>query len=207
MANRVVFTSVIDGRRTSFWVPADGSTGPEPFDARGGVSSFSPSGDVLAFFKGDPATGLDLWVRPLKKTEPPQVFLRTRFTEVGPMFSPDGRWIAYSSDESGQSEIYVRPYPPGPGKWQISTAGAEQVRWSRDGKEIFYRDGNKLMVVAVSLEPEFRAGTPRLLFEGPYVQVGGSSYDEAPDGRFLLLEPAQQDPVTHLNVVLNWFQE
>ena len=71
-------------------------------------------------------------------------------------FSPDGRWIAYVSDESGQYQVYVRPYPPGPGKWQVSTAGGEEGIWSQDGKELFYRNGNKWMAVAVTLEPEFK---------------------------------------------------
>src|SRR6185436_12404072 len=104
---------------------------------------------------------------------PPQSFLRTRFTEVGGKFSPDGRWIAYISDESGQYEGYVRPYPGPGGKWQVSTQGGGEMIWSRDGKELFYRNGNKWMVAAVNLEPEFKPETPRVLFEGPYVDVGG----------------------------------
>ena len=208
---RVVFTERTGGRAVPFWVPGDGSAEPEPLfagDHQGGVSSFSPKGDLLAFQTRAPDTGLDLWVRSLKGT--PQPFLRTRFTEVGSKFSPDGRWIAYVSDESGQYEVYVRPYPPGPGKWQVSTHGGEHVIWSRDGKELFYRNGNKWMAVAVHLEPEFKPETQRLLFEGPYAMVGGQSYDVTPDGqRFLLLEPIKQGaaPVTHLNVVLNWFEE
>src|SRR6266571_4581457 len=115
---------------------------------------------MLALFgrdPADPATGLDLWVLPLSGNRTPQPFLRTRFTEAGPRFSPDGRWIAYGSDESGQYEIYVRPYPGPGGKWQVSTEGGEHVIWSRDGKEIFYRNGQKWMVVAVNLKPEFTA--------------------------------------------------
>ena len=208
---RVVFTERTGGRAVPFWVPGDGSAEPEPLfagDHQGGVSSFSPKGDLLAFQTRAADTGLDLWVRSLKGT--PQLFLRTRFTEVGSKFSPDGRWIAYVSDESGQYEVYVRPYPPGPGKWQVSAQGGEHVIWSRDGKELFYRNGNKWMAVAVQLQPEFKPETQRLLFEGPYAMVGGHSYDVTPDGqRFLVLEPAKHDaaPVTHLNVVLNWFEE
>ena len=85
--------------------------------------------------------------------------------------------------------------------------GEHQI-WSRDGKELFYRNGRKWMSVAVNLKPEFVAEKLRLLFEGPYVMIGGQSYDVAPDGqRFLVLEPIEQEPVTHLNVVLNWFEE
>ena len=209
---RVVFAKNTGGVRTPFWVPADGSGEPERLfedDHRGGVASFSPDGQLLTFNRRASDTGLDLWVRPLNGTQAPHPFLRTRSTEVGAKFSPDGRWIAYISDESGQYEVYVRPYPGPGGKWQVSTQGGGEAIWSPVGNELFYRNGNKWMAVAVTLEPEFKAETPRRLFEGPYVDVGGLSFDVAPDGRrFLLLEPAEQaGPVTHLNVVLNWFEE
>ena len=206
--SRVLFTSIIDGRRTAFSVMADGSGTPEAAPWAG--NSFSPKGDAVAFARASPDTGLDLWVRSLKNPETPQLFVRTPFTEVGPEFSPDGRYIAYVSDESGQYEVYVRPYPLGPGKWQISPEGGEEGIWSRDGKELFYRNGNKWMAVDVRLRPEFKVGKPRQIFEGPYVNVGGLSYDVALDGqRFLVLQPAEGDvaPVTHLNVVLNWFDD
>jgi Tol biopolymer transport system component len=208
---RVVFANNTGGVRTPFSVPADGSGEPERLfedDHRGGVASFSPDGQLLTFNRRAPDTGLDLWVRSLNGTQAPQLFLRTRFTEVGSKFSPDGRWISYVSDESGQYEVYVRPYPGPGGKWQVSTQGGGEQMWSRDGSELFYRNGNRWMVVAVNLQPEFKAGTPQLMFEGAYVDVGGASFDVTADGqRFLLLEPAEQSPVTHLNVVLNWFEE
>jgi hypothetical protein len=210
---RVVFTSRGDRASTPSWVLPDGSGEPEPLfasDQQGAVTSFSPDGRLATLFRRDPATGLDLWVLPLTGNAVPQPFLRTPSTEVGPTFSPDGRWIAYVSDESGQYEVYVRPYPPGPGKWQVSTAGGEEGIWSRDGRELFYRNGQKWMAVPVTLGPAFAAETPTLLFEGSYVNVGGLSYDVAPDGgRFLLLEPAEPPAasVTHLNVVLNWFED
>jgi serine/threonine-protein kinase len=207
---RVVFLERSGGGATAFWVPADGSGEPERVfkgDQQGGAGSFSPDGQV-AFLRRAPDTGLDIWVRPLHGTQTAQPFVRTRFTEVGPRFSPDGRWISYVSDESGQYEVYVRPYPGPGGKWQVSTQGGEEQIWSRDGRELFYRNGSKWMVVAVNLQPEFKAETPRPLFEGTYVQVGGASYDVTADGqRFLLLQRAAQSPVTHLNIVLNWFEE
>ena len=154
--------------------------------------------------------GLDLWVHPVSGPRATDPFLQTQFTEAGPKFSPDGRWIAYSSDESGQYEIYVRPYP-GPGrKWQVSSGGAEHVLWSRDGRELFYRNGPKFMSVPITLEPDFTAGKPRLLFEGPYALVGNQSYEVTRDGkRFLVLEPVEKEraPVTYFNVVLNWFED
>jgi serine/threonine-protein kinase len=198
-----------DPRARIFRVPSDGSAEPEPLTAQRFVAtSVSSDQQLVAGFRQDPVTGQDIYVLALKGTQPPQPFLRTRFSEVGPRFSPDGQWIAYSSDESDRREVYVRPYPGPGGKWQISTEGGEEALWSRDGKELFYRNGQKWMSVAVTLEPQFTAEKPRLLFEGPYVNIGGRSYDVTPDGqRFLLLEPLQREPVTHLNVVLNWFEE
>ena len=194
-----------------FWIPSDGGGQPEPLTRqRFAAASLSPDRQLLAGYRQDPVTGQDLYVLALKGNQPPQPFLRTRFTEVGPMFSPDGRWIAYVSDESGQYEVYVRPYPAADGKWQVSTDGGEEPLWSRDGKELFYRNGQKWMAAAVSLKPKFAAEKPKLLFEAPYPNLGGRSYDVTPDGqRFLVLEPVESEaaPVTHLNVVLNWFEE
>jgi eukaryotic-like serine/threonine-protein kinase len=128
------------------------------------------------------------------------------FSDWGAKFSPDGHWIACTSDASGQYEVYVRPFP-GPGaQWQISTGGEEPV-WSRDGKEIVYRNGTNWMAVNVTTSSEFSATPPRLLFTGPYVNVPGPSYDVGPDGRFVLIEGPPEAPVTRLNVVLNWFDD
>jgi Tol biopolymer transport system component len=206
---RIVFGWRANPAAQTFLIPSDGTGQPEPLTPHRFVAtSHSLDGELLAGFRQDPVTGQDLWVLSLKGNQPPQLFLRTRFTEVGPVFSPDGRWIAYVSDESGRYEIYVRPYPGPGGKWQISTDGGEHVVWSRDGKEIFYRNAQKWMSAAVTLEPDFSADKPHLLFEGPYAMISIQSYDATPDGqRFLVLEPVEQEPVTHLNVVLNWFEE
>jgi serine/threonine-protein kinase len=201
------------GRATPFRVLPDGNGEPERLFREDGPApglSFSPDGRLLAFFRGNPAsaTGNDLFVRRLDGDQSTQPFLATRFAEGGPKFSPDGRWISYSSDESGRSEIYVRPYP-GPGRaWPVSTDGGMHQIWSRDGKELFYRNGQKWMSAAVHLTPEFTTEKPRLLFEGPYVMFGGQDFDVTPDGRrFLALEPMDAGPVTHFDVVLNWFDE
>jgi hypothetical protein len=130
--------------------------------------------------------------------------------------SPDGRWLAYFSDESGQFETYLQPYP-GPGaKTPVSIGGGLEVRWSRDGSELYYRSGRALMSVPVETEPTLTVGRPRVLFEGDYVDGGVSGvreYDAAPDGRFLMireegtLQVGEADDFDHLIVVEHWLDE
>ena len=112
---------------------------------------------------------------PLEGDRKPSVFLQTPFQETSPQISPDGRWVAYTSDESGRLEVYVRPFPGPGGKWQVSTDGGSEVAWSPKGNELFYRTGarkEKMMVVDYQTQPTFSAGKPRLLFEGNYVGNG-----------------------------------
>jgi serine/threonine-protein kinase len=208
---RIVFGSRRDGQRKAFWIPREGNREPELYltgDGQPAAGALSSDGQFVVTFRRDPATGMDLWLLPLRKGDAAQPFLRSRFDELGPAFSPDGRMIAYVSDESGRYEVYVRPYPVRAGKWQISIDGGEEATWSRDWTELFFRNGRKWMAVAVTLTPEFTAQTPTLLFEGHYANVGGRSYDVAADGRrFLVLEAADIAPVTHLNIVLHWEQQ
>ena len=98
---------------------------------------------------------------PLEGERQPQPFLRTPFDEFAPMFSPDGRWLAYLSDESGRLEVYVQPYPGPGGKWQISTEGGAEPVWARDGQELFYRsiNGDRMMAVEITTDPTFSAAT------------------------------------------------
>ncbi len=137
--------------------------------------------------------------------------LATPFAEQGAEFSPDGRWIAYTSNESGRREVYVRPYPgPGP-RHQISTAGGGEPAWNPHGKEMFYRsyDG-KMMVVGIELTPEFEPGTPKVLFEDRFDRgnVAVRDYDVTPDGqRFLMIEAGEQHVASEIIVVTNWFEE
>ena len=120
------------------------------------------------------------------------------------MFSPDGQWLTYLSDETGRVEVYVRSFPGPGGKWQISTQGGARPFWAKNGRELFYREGNKMMAVPVTTQPTFRAGAPTLLFEGE----SRVSYDVTPDGqRFLTIQKGEQEAATQINVVLNWFEE
>ena len=122
--------------------------------------------------------------------------------------SPDGRWLAYQSNETGRREVYVQPFPGPGGKRQVSTLGGREPRWARNGQELFYREGNKMMVVGVTTTPIFTASNPRLLFEGRFID-GAKTYDVAPDGqRFLVVRPSEQEiTATQIHVVLNWFEE
>jgi eukaryotic-like serine/threonine-protein kinase len=117
--------------------------------------------------------------------------------------------LAYSADESGQYEIYVRPFPTGGAKWQISTEGGIRPFWTRKG-ELVYENGNKMMAVSIATQPTLSVGTPRLLFELHNEGVlNALNYDVTTDGQhFLMLKPSEQEQkATQINVVLNWFEE
>ena len=196
-------------------MPADGSGTAEIASSSGEdykvPGSWSPDGKVLAFSLQDQTTGSDIWVRKLDGDGKARPFLQTPANEGGPVFSPDGRWLAYESDESGRVEVYVRPFP-GPGsKWQISTDGGTEAVWARSGRELFYRNGDKMMAAAVEIKPGFSAAKPRLLFEGHYetsIYTFHPNYDVTPDGqRFLMIRGTEQKSATQINVVLNWSDE
>jgi serine/threonine-protein kinase len=212
---RISFYSNKDGPANIWWQLADGSGGLE----RLGTSqypqiprSWSPDGQFLAYHENNPTTKKDIWVlrQSDHKAEP---FLRTPFNEGGPAFSPDGHWLAYISDESGRQEIFVQPYPGPGGKWQISTEGGNEPAWSRNGRELFFRSGSKMMAVDVTTQPTFSAGKPKMLFEGQYFAVTpgltGTAFDVSPDGqRFLMVKETEKaTSSTQINVVLNWSEE
>jgi Tol biopolymer transport system component len=206
---RVTFGSNRAGPMDLYWTKADGSESEKalmtaPLAQQ--PTSWSLDGRHLAYTEEDPRTGFDLWVLTLGGPRIP--FLRTPFDERGATFSRDGRWLAYTSNESARDEIYVRPFP-GPGqKWQISTGGGSEPVWARNGGELFYRSGDKMMAVAVSTTPNFQAQKPRLLFEGEYERPDPmTSYDVTPDGRFVMVRGETQSAPSPLHVVLNWFEE
>ncbi len=211
---RVAFHSNKEGPPTIYWQLADGSGRPERLTTTEYVHvpmSWSPDGQLLAFFEVNPATGYDIWVLRLsdRKAQP---FLRTPFEESVPRFSPDGRWLAYVSNESGRHEIYVQPFPGPGGKLQISSEGGREPAWNPNGRELFYRSGDKMMAVDIATQPSFAAGKPRVLFEGRYEPslATAPNYDVSPDGqRFLMLKRSEagEGAPTQINVVLNWFEE
>ncbi len=210
--SRIAFYSNKDGPTSVFWQKADGSGGLEKLTSSEYTRfplSWSADGQLLSFGEIAPTTGYDIWVMDMKdrKAVP---FLRTPFYELG-RISPDGRWMAYMSNESGRYEVYVQPYPGPGGKWQISTDGGMDARWSANGRELTYGNGDKMMAVDITTQPAFSADKPRMLFEGPYVppSPNNSYYDVSADGqRFLMLKPIEQaQAATQIVVVQNWFEE
>jgi eukaryotic-like serine/threonine-protein kinase len=173
--------------------------------------SWSPDGRVLAFVNLHPVTRGDIWTVRVDEKSQPRPFLQTRFAEGSPTFSPDGRWLAYVSDESGRSEVYVQPFP-GPGaRIAISTGGGSEPVWPRRGHELFYRNGDSMMAVEVTTGPTFTAGKPRRLFDGRYARSTAlwPNYDVTADGqRFLMVKGVEEFTFpTQINVVLNWDRE
>jgi serine/threonine-protein kinase len=209
--SRVTFAAWENGNWNIFWRPADRSRERERLikkDSAQYPESWSPNGQLLSILErtkdSNDISILDLKTRELRP------FLATRFNEWGSAFSPDGRWIAYTSDESGKYEVYIQPWPPTGGKWQVSTTagGNEEPVWSRDGRELFYRNGRRWMAVPITTRPVFSVGTPQMLFQGDYINVSGLDYDGSPDGkRFLVLQPVETSRPTELHVVVNWFEE
>jgi Tol biopolymer transport system component len=202
---QVVFTFEGTGKFQPFRQSTDGSGEPELLaEASGQHTSCSPDGNELLM------GAVDIWVLPLEGREKhqPRPFIQREHIQREGVWSPDGRWVAYSSNESRWWEVYVEPYPgPGP-KVRISTEGGFQPVWSRDGKELFYLSGDKMMAVTIETEPEFTVTGSEVLFEGQYLMLGvRHSYDVAPDGRFLMIQESEELTPPCIHVVLNWFEE
>jgi eukaryotic-like serine/threonine-protein kinase len=211
---RLTLASAKEGAYGIYWRPVDGSAPDERLMSGSWPNypfSWSTDGKALAFVSVNPTTLQDIRVLLVDEKGTSKPFLETQFREGAPVFSPDGRWIAYVSDESGRFEIYVRPFP-GPGeKWPISLEGGNEPVWPRNGREIFYRAGDSMMAVDVQTTPTFSAGKPRKLFEKAYERSLAlwANFDASPDGRRLLMVRRENAsaPATHINVVLNWLDE
>ena len=173
---------------------------------------WSRDGRFLLYSVGDPKTKNDLWILPLQGDRKPVPYLKTEFNEAQGQFSPDGRFVAYRSDESGRSEIYVQPFPltsGGGGKWMVSRGGGTQPRWRRDGKELFYiANDQAVMAVDVSTSPAFKAGIPQALFERTILPDDRNfRWDVTADGKRFLLNTVEAETSTSsspITVVLNW---
>ena len=238
----ICFRSWKAGTMTMWEMPTDRSHAEErltEYGARQSAVSVSPDGRFLAYDQmgdlstdgegseppsdggmGEMGTGSDIWILPLQGSDrKPQRFKGSTSDEASPKFSPNGKWVAYCSNETGRSEAYVGPWPGPSWKIQISSEGGTDPLWSQAGNEIFYRNGDKMMVVPVNTTGEFDPGPPRLLWEGHYSHgmssscgppgVSSSAYDVTADGeRFLMIKDLTQDVgSTNVVVVLNWTGE
>ncbi|PYS09605.1 MAG: hypothetical protein DMG17_26625 [Acidobacteria bacterium] len=222
--NRVAFISDRKGVNNLYAKLSNGAGADELLleSDRGKVlNDWSSDGRFLLFNSADPQTGQDLWVLPISGDKKPFPFLKTPFDQLHGQFSPDGKWIAYESNESGRSEIYVQPFPGPGGKFQISASGGAQVRW-KNGKEIFYVSlDSKMMAAPVKLSPDgqsLETGTPVALFPvrmagGPTQQgsellplgLNKQNYAASSDGqRFLVNLAADESAASHITIILNW---
>ncbi|MSO21612.1 MAG: hypothetical protein EXQ56_14395 [Acidobacteria bacterium] len=207
---QVVFMSTRMGTPDLYLKPADAARNEEvllhsPEAKR--PNSWSPDGKYILYATEDVANG-DLMLLPLTGDRKPYPFLRTaEASESQGAFSRDGRWVAYQSNATGRSEIFVRPFPGPGGQWQVSTDGGVSPRWRADGKELFFisRD-SKLMAVAIEAhDATLQPGTPRELFQTRIMSAGSRpQYDVAPDGRFLINTEVEEADGQPIHLLLNW---
>jgi serine/threonine-protein kinase len=228
---RVAFASNREGGMGIYWKTADGTgkvelLGSDFGGALGAIpSSWSVDGKRLVAMAVN-LTGdvrYDIGALLMEGDREWRPLLKEDYVETEPQISPNGQWMAYTSDESGQAEIYVRAFPDvDSGKWQVSTAGGRSPLWSPDGWELFYRNGDAIMAVSVRTEPSFSAEAPKTLFRGTYLSLSDiraplilNSWDISPDSKgFLMIKPpieagsgSTSAGPSKIIVVLNWFEE
>jgi serine/threonine-protein kinase len=229
-SKRIIFCSERAERESIFWKAADGTGKVEQIASlpNGWIWPWSISNDGNSLFFGqsiDNETGLyNIGMLSMEGERTPKLLLKEKHNEKAPQISPDARWLAYQSNESGQYEVYIRPFPDidSGGKWQVSTNGGKIPLWSPDGSELFYLSDDSCMAVEVGAEPTLKLGKTTVLFKGTYsshTNPDGSqdtSWDIHPDGtRFLMMKPspsidaapATAAPRPRINIVLNWFEE
>ncbi len=219
----LVFSSDREGPGNLYWKRADGSGEVQRLTESRNPQypgSWHPTGKYLAFVEIDPETNFDIRILPLEGNarsgwKPGQVttFLNSPFAEAFPAFSPDGRWLAYQSNESGQYEIYIRPFPGPGGKWQISSGGGEIPIWSENGRELFYlAPTRQIMVATYSAQGDsFGASKPRLWSEERIADRRFAlAFDLHPDGeRFAVVMAAQEqveEKRDHVILIQNFFE-
>jgi len=168
-------------------------------------TSWSPDGRYLLYTARSATTASDLWVLPLGGERKPYSFRQTPFSEANAMFSPDGHWVAYTSDELGQNEVFVAPFPDGGMRYRISIAGGATPQWRSDGKEVFYAADGKLVSAPVTLRNDsIDVGVVKLLFDLPGGASTGYSWDVTPDGQRILIKEPADESAASLTLVVNW---
>jgi eukaryotic-like serine/threonine-protein kinase len=209
----IYFTANSRGPYDIFVKAADGSGGERPvvmFEGQQFGAAFlaaSPDGKYLAFASPGPTgTIMHIYIVPLQGDHKPQLFHDSSGNEGGPVFSPDGKWLAFESSQSGRGEVYITPFPGGGAQYQVSTSGGERPVWRRDGKEIYYRENLRMMAVKVNAQPSNmpQLGTPSPLFEAAARNRNGRWYDVAPDGRFLMNTAPPSSQAQNFELVVNW---
>jgi Tol biopolymer transport system component len=210
----VIFESLRESPASLFEIPASGVGEPRLVLRDAGIPlSASHDGRFVLYQRQDPKTGTDLWVLPLEDERQPYPLVPRTFDERGGDFSPDGRWIAYESNESGRFEIYVRSFPGDSSKVPVSIGGGTQPRWRRDSREIYYvAPDSRMMAVSITVSADGKtvdASAPVALFptrlaRGAGFAPGEQQYAVAPDGRFLLNTVVDEAKASPITVVLNW---
>jgi serine/threonine protein kinase len=202
----LIFDGVDTQRRAIYRIAADGSSPPQVTHTTLLNSHVtSVAGDYAAVVVNDPATSADLWLLNLRNPNDMRPFKNTPAAERQGALSPDGHWMAYVSNESGRPEIYVEPVPGPGGRRQISNDGGEEPRWVRNGGEITYRNGTKMMSVPVQVRPAFQAGRPIELFDRKFDRgFGVAGYDVTPDGQTFVMTRSEHPAPTEIRVIMGW---
>ncbi len=226
-SRRVLYRSDRDGETTIWWQAADGSGSaerllPKGVEANEGI--ITPDGKTLLYRIDSTTTRRDIWMMALGGDRKLQPLLTDPYEELAPRVSPNGKWLAYASDQSGQYEVYVRPFPEPGGRWQVSDGGGGEPIWSHDGRRLFYRSGGSsslgssaglsgivgsgLSVATVSMTPSFSVTGRQRLFEGDYLTSRThQNYDVTRDDQhFLMLQPVDAEGMQVI-VVVDWVKE
>jgi serine/threonine protein kinase len=215
---RVAYEATRDGVAGALMARIDGS-GEERLTSTKRLNiptSWTPDGKFLAITAGADSGYLEVWMVPVDGDHKPQTLVQGPFNAGGARFSPDGHWVAYVSDESGRNEVYVRPYPQAGARVQISADGGSQPVWSRNGRELFFRQGEALVAVNVTLEPNFTAGKPLIVFSRSWPEDPSghaydliADYDVSADGQKFVMPKYKPDAsnIPNARVILSWFDE
>jgi len=217
---RVIFSyaEVQNSTEDLYWFSADGSDlEPELLHAQSGQQyPYAVSADGSELFYAHYGSGeiWDMWVLDLNTQSDPRALFDSEYDEEFGTTCPDNRWIAYTSNRTGREEVWVASYPDLLQRQLVSSDWGREPRWSHDGRELYYRSGDRLMVVPVEVDtPEFDFEAPRVLFEGKFwaLGIGWPSYGVARDGRFLVIQevdqPIEKRTPQRIQIVLNWFEE